>query len=533
MSNPLQRYIALGRSFMLLFIIVFSTLPLCAGANPDAEKSVLNSPLAGQWYPEETQKLEATLREFFEQTEEADLKKVSALILPHAGYRFSGKIAASAVQQVADERYDRVIILGPTHRHKMTNAVSVPDGITHYKTPLGEVPLDTAFIDTLAELDTVQKTTRMHKGEHSVQIEFPLLQYALDPGFKAVPIVTGKLDIQTTEQIAEKLLDLIDQDTLVVISSDFTHYGPRYRYVPFEENVPEKLRQLDMKVFRHIKANELQKYTAFMNESGTTVCGRHPIGILIAMLQPEQKVKKTAYNTSGNMMGSYRNSVSYLSAAISGKWATETADAQQANTPSGSAESANRQNDAEKLPTAAKNSLLKLARGTIEHVLKHGEKPSAQKLDANITAPMRKKMGAFVTLKKNDRLRGCIGEIQPRRPLYKAVMQQAFNAAFADRRFPPVRKEELEDITIEISALQPPHRVSSHEEISIGRHGIILEKNNKHGVYLPHVAPEQGWTVTETLRHLARKAGLPPDAWKTDATLKVFTATVFSENGEP
>ncbi len=145
------------------------------------------------------------------------------------------------------------------------------------------------------------------------------------------------------------------------------------------------------------------------------------------------------------------------------------------------------------------------------------------------TPAMRSVMGAFVTLHKEGNLRGCIGEIFPRRALVEAVAEQAVNAAFHDPRFPRLRAEELDEIDIEISALTAPHAVGSYEEIVVGRHGVVLSKKGRSAVFLPQVAPEQGWGVEETLTQLALKAGLGSNDWKSGCEFKVFEAIVFGE----
>ncbi len=174
-----------------------------------------------------------------------------------------------------------------------------------------------------------------------------------------------------------------------------------------------------------------------------------------------------------------------------------------------------------------KDLLKKLARAAIEYRLKHMKDPTPSDLNIEITPAMKEKMGAFVTLKKRGVLRGCIGEIFPTRPLYKAVTAQAVNSAFRDPRFPPLSADELDDVHIEISALTQPKPVSSYNEIIIGKHGIVLEKYGRSAVFLPQVAPEQGWDLEQTLTHLSLKAGLPPDAWREDANFLVFEAIVF------
>ena len=160
--------------------------------------------------------------------------------------------------------------------------------------------------------------------------------------------------------------------------------------------------------------------------------------------------------------------------------------------------------------------------------------PTADALGVNqaaLSPAIRKNMGAFVTLnlKQNHRLRGCIGEIQPFRPLWKAVLGRAVDAAFRDPRFLPLTAQEFANVEIEISALTPAVPVGGWRDIVIGRHGMTLSKNGHSAVFLPQVAPEQGWDIEETLTHLSMKAGLPPDAWREGASFTVFKAIVFHE----
>lgn len=180
--------------------------------------------------------------------------------------------------------------------------------------------------------------------------------------------------------------------------------------------------------------------------------------------------------------------------------------------------------------------LLRLARDTVSRVLRspRAGRPSASDLGIDADAlPLElwEKRAVFVTLtlRSSGALRGCIGEIEPVRPLWQAVMRRAVDAAFGDPRFPPLAPEEFSNIRFEISVLTPMRRVSSWRDIVIGRHGMLLEKAGRSAVFLPQVAPEQGWTLEETLTHLSMKAGLAPDEWRDGAVFSVFEAVVFSE----
>lgn len=175
-----------------------------------------------------------------------------------------------------------------------------------------------------------------------------------------------------------------------------------------------------------------------------------------------------------------------------------------------------------------KKKLLALARASIKYYLANGKSADIESLDFEITPGMSQIMGGFVTLKEHGQLRGCIGEIIPTRKLYKVVLERAVDSAFNDSRFPPLSAEEVDAIEIEISALSMPEPVYSWRDIIVGKHGMTLEKNGRSAVFLPQVAPEQGWGIEETLTHLAMKAGLPFNAWKEGCSFQVFEATVFS-----
>lgn len=170
-----------------------------------------------------------------------------------------------------------------------------------------------------------------------------------------------------------------------------------------------------------------------------------------------------------------------------------------------------------------------MARKTLTEFLIKGRDPQTEDFSGTLTAGMKEVRGAFVTLHQNGELRGCVGEISPRRPLYQAVREHAVNAGVYDNRFEPVRAEDLASLEFEISALTPPNAVSSYRDIILGRHGIVLRKQGQTAVFLPQVAPEQGWDLETTLKALSRKAGLPEDAWKHQAGFLVFEAEVFSE----
>ncbi len=186
------------------------------------------------------------------------------------------------------------------------------------------------------------------------------------------------------------------------------------------------------------------------------------------------------------------------------------------------------------LTAGDRKALLVLARKTIARALEGRAPATPEEVGIVPSEAMKNVMGGFVTLTMEGDLRGCIGEIFPRRPLVQVVLDHALSAAFDDPRFPPLTAAELPRVRIEISALTPPVPVASCRDIEIGRHGMVLELGNRSAVFLPQVAPEQGWDLPTTLAYLSQKAGLRSDAWKDPrARFTVFEAIVFHEQAEP
>ncbi|UCE46824.1 MAG: AmmeMemoRadiSam system protein B, partial [Phycisphaerales bacterium] len=469
--------------------------PSQEAAEPEAQvpaepvaKSVLRSQLADMgWYTAEPQALSREIDGLFQKAQVKPIENVVALILPHAGYRYSGVVAADGLR-TTDKKYKRIVVIGPSHRVPMEEILSVPRA-THYETPLGEVPLDVEFIAKLLKYSVFRNVPQAHEyghnwQEHSVQIQLPLLQRRWTD-FKFVPIVAGQCSHKTVTRAANILRSLVDADTLVVASSDFVHYGPRFGFVPFDKDHKEQIEKIDMGAYEHIKRLDSKGLLDYEHRIGAHICGCVPIAVLLAMLSEPTEVRLVQYATSGGMAGDFTNSVSYLAIAFSGNWPNHTPIEPEANDTA--------------LTEQDKQRLLTLARKTMDYALEKQRVPEESDLGVPITDAMRCPRAAFVTLKKNHVLRGCIGDIFPQKPLYKSVIHNSINACFNDRRFPQVSKDECKDLTIEISALTAPEPVGSADDIRIGIDGVVLNKDNRSAVFLPQVAPEQGWDLDQTL----------------------------------
>ncbi len=478
--------------------------------------NVLQSPLAGRWFAAAPAELKAEIDALRPQPPPSRVAGVCGVIVPHAGYRYSGQVAMQAYARLDPAAYDRVVILGPSHYVGLRNQVSVPDA-GRIATPLGEVEVDSDFVAALRRSPMVVSDPQAHRREHSDQIQVPLLQTVFgDRHVRFVTLVVGQFDPLATRAFAGVLRPLLDDRTLVVISSDFIHHGPSYSYTPFKgDNVAKSISDLDHRVLGRLAALDFDGFLVVFDETDATVCGRNPLAILLAMLPATAKVEEVAYDASGRILGDWENSVSYLSALVRGRWSEQvTAGAVQ---PSA------------ELTAADHEVLLRLARISLIQAVRTGEAPTLESTGVVLTPNLRQVMGGFVTLTQQGHLRGCVGEIFPRREIWRVVLDQAVNAALHDPRFDAVGVDELPGLAIEISALTPPHPVASYKEIEIGKHGIVLSKKGRSAVFLPQVATEQGWDLAATLSHLAVKAGMRADAWREGAEFMVFEAQVFHE----
>ncbi len=472
---------------------------------------------AGAWYDANPAILSKRIDADLGSAEAPPSDNVYALILPHAGYDFSGKVAAHGVNVVRGRLFKRVVILAPSHRIPLSQRIAMPDAAA-VETPLGTLPIDRGALQQLGASRCFEILPEAFEGEHSIEIELPVLQRGLGD-FSLVPLVVGRLDADNYLAAAHALQPLLDQDTLVVVSSDFTHYGSSFGFQPFGEPIADNIRRLDDGAFAEIAQLDGDGFLDYCRRTGATICGRDPIALLLEMLPGDAQAHRIVYTTSGHITGDFSHCVSYMAIAFSlpSGWPRQDA------TVSISGKSSD-------LSPTDRHMLLRLARRTIEFHLKHERLPTPTELAYSPTPATRQRRGVFVSLYlPGHQLRGCIGEIMPQRPLFEGVIHNALNAAFNDPRFPALHERELPDLSIEISALTPPHEVASPEQIIIGRHGIILEKDGRTAVFLPQVAVEQQWTREQTLSYLSQKAGLSPDAWQSHARLHVFEANVLNE----
>jgi hypothetical protein len=447
--------------------------------------------VAGVFYPDDPTVLKETVTALLETSSGTEIKqRIRALISPHAGYRYSGGVAAAGYKFI-DSRTKRVILLGPSHRVPIPGASIAK--VSGYETPLGSVALDPIAAE-LRKSPLFGFEPAAHRKEHSLEVQLPFLQVRLDT-FTVVPVLTNRTD---PERLAADLVPHIDPETLVVASSDLSHYHPYRTAVALDRQCIEAIVGMDFSAARTCEA-----------------CGRQAVLTLMHLARMKKWTPRLIdYKNSGDTAGGKDRVVGYSSIAFTnGK---ETASQMESNG----------------LSHEDKVGLLKLARSAIEAKLVQGAtlvRPDPP------SEPLLEDRGCFVTLHKNGQLRGCIGSIEPVSSLMSCIEEHALSAAFHDPRFPPVTAEELEAIDIEISVLTVPEELTFNDgedlkgQLEPDVHGVILSSGLRRSTFLPQVWKQLPETEA-FLQHLCVKGGMPGNAWQDPETkVQVYRVEAFGE----
>jgi len=471
--------------------------------------------VAGTFYPGDSLDLARTVKDFLQSTRLSRPRvKPLGLICPHAGYLYSGMVAAAGYKQLSGYEYSTVVVISPSHREPfMFSSVYCAGG---YGTPLGTLAVDAGLAGSIVGAgdnsvrcgDQGHLPKQVRYGEHALEVQLPFLQMILGPGIKIVPIVMGSQNRAACAALAGALAAALRgrEDVLLVASTDLSHFHD-YR----------RASQIDTRLASYVKSCDHRGLLRALESREVEACGGGPMAVVMMACEElgAGGVRILSQANSGDVTGEKDRVVGYLSAML-----YHTDRLEDAGTDSSNA------GERMGLTDQEKKYLLRLAREVINCSVSGGVKPSAEA----ITPTLAEQRGAFVTIKKKGRLRGCIGYIEAVKPLVETVSEMATAAALRDHRFSPVSAEELDQLELEISVLSPLYKISDPEEIEVGRHGLIVRLGAYQGLLLPQVATEYGWDRETFLSQTCRKAGLPPDAWKAkDIEIQAFTAEVFGE----
>lgn len=472
--------------FVPLLVLIGSCLKL-------GSKEVRKPAVAGMFYPGEKNQLQKMVSSYLKKADVSPVgEEVFALISPHAGFIYSGPVAAYGYRLLQQSPAETVILIGPSHRVHLPGIAVYPTGA--FATPLGQVEIDEELAQKIIKSSPyIQADTSPHQPEHSLEVQLPFLQEVLK-NFKIVPILIN--DVGKSETLAEAIIKNIgDKKVVLIASTDLSHY------LPYKE-----ARALDLEAISWLEEFSLSA----LSKTEGRLCG---LAATISVLHAAQKLnyyqtQLLKYANSGDTAGDKKQVVGYCSLAIY--------------------KNQRKKKESVKgwLNQQEQETLLKIARQSIEEFFKGNKKFSP----GQVKGALQEKRGVFVTLTKAGNLRGCIGYLKGYKPLAEAVAEMALSAAFRDSRFPPLKEEELGEIEIEISVLTPFQKIKKIEEIKVGQHGLYIKKGFQSGLLLPQVATKYGWDREKFLEQVCLKAGLSPESWQEkDAELYIFSAQIFHE----
>jgi AmmeMemoRadiSam system protein B/AmmeMemoRadiSam system protein A len=491
----------------LLALLVFTPIKhVSAGDQPKVRQAAV----AGSFYPSDPKVLSAMIDDMLAKVSAPQITDpILAVVAPHAGYQYSGPVAAYTYAQLKGHKYTRVVVIAPTH-HVAFDFTSIYEGDA-YATPQGNVPVDKAFAQKLVKMSSTMKlSSQGHEptsagGEHAVEVQLPWLQKVLGD-FQVVPIVMGDQSYESSRALGVALAKLTKSEgkqgeTLVLASSDLSHFHT------YDDAV-----KMDHKTLNALEAWDYFSMSRNFPSRIWEACGGAPI--VAAMIYAERmganQARVLKYENSGDVTGDHSSVVGYSADVF-----MKAEGGKAVETPFS-------------LSDQEKSELLALARKSVEYVVqdKYTYEPPA-----NASATLNQERGAFTTLKKSGELRGCIGYTSAAKPLYITVRDTATLAAMRDPRFSPVTAAELPSLEYEISVMSPLRRVTDVQQIKVGQHGLLMKNGDSEGLLLPQVPVEQGWDRHTFLEQTCAKAGMRTSCWMDEDTdIFSFTAVVFGEH---
>ncbi len=494
---------------ILTIIILGSAIMTFFGKNNIEEEKIREPGVAGTFYPGDSNSLSQMITDLLKQAEPPTIDgRIIGVISPHAGYVYSGHVAAYGYDLLMNKGIERVIVISPSHIIAFAGS-AIYDG-TAYRTPLGKINIDTEFAQKLSEKDASiflssegHETQRQGRKEHALEVQLPFLQKVLGD-FQLIPIVMGDQNYESCRALGIALSETIeDENTIIVASSDLSHFHS------YDEAV-----KMDGKVISAVEEWDHLNLSRNLNRRVWEACGGGPIVAMMIAAENlgANRVKVLKYANSGDVpVGEKSSVVGYMSAVF---YKDKTIDSGEEFKFS--------------LTEDEQQHLMQIAKNSVEKAVREGK---VYECSAGEFESLKKDRGAFVTLNEGGRLRGCIGYTSAVQPLYETVRSVAISAALKDPRFPAVDESELSKLSYEISVLSPFHHIESIDEIKVGKHGLLVKKGSSEGLLLPQVATDNNWDKLTFIRQTCRKAGLPQNAWQDEETdIFVFSAFVFGED---
>jgi hypothetical protein len=471
--------------------------------------------VAGKFYPADNETLAKDISQLLETCKKSnDNWNVRAIICPHAGYVYSGKIAAAAYSSIASGSiYKNIFIIASSHVMSFDGASVYSTG--DYVTLDGKMKVNREIANRLISENRVFNfPVKSHIQEHSIEVQLPFIQKIFSNKPYIVPIIIGTDNENTIKKIAESLRPWFTTDNLFIISSDFSHYPSYNDALETDRSTFESISSLNPEIFLNTINRNSEKQIPGL---ATSMCGWTSGLTLIYLAQGNRnlEIKHIDYCNSGDSpYGNKNEVVGYQAIALIENKGNSKPDPGQEPEFSFNKEE--------------KKQIFRIARKSIEATLVGNKRFTS---DVNtLPVKLKQQSGAFVTLKINGALRGCIGRFISSDPLYEVIQASALSSAFEDPRFNPLTKEEFNDTEIEITILGPMKKINNISEIKLGKHGIYIKKDYRSGTMLPQVATENGWSVEQFLGYTSRdKARIGWDGWK-EAEIFIYEGVVLEEN---
>jgi len=460
--------------------------------------------VAGQFYPADPGRLSSQIKKFLSVLPTASAVP-QILLVPHAGINFSGQTAAHAYNTIKNSKIKNIILIGPSH-HAAFDNIAI-DNSRFWQTPLGQVPVNQSLAKKLVSSPQINSNSSVHQKEHCLEVQLPFLQTVLKD-FTIIPILIGQTDQKTLNLLAQKINPLLDDSTILIVSSDLSHYPDEPTAQIVDQKTIEAILSVDPSIFDQTVSSLHQQYP----QIDTFACGHQAIQVALLLAQDlNLQPQLLNYTNSGQTSGQPDRVVGYASMVF-----------YHINPVTAGAGASSYQ-----LSDANQKTLLNWSQKVLTSYVSNQKIPP----DPSPDPVFDQKRGVFVTLHQNGQLRGCIGNFQPDQSIWQQVADMTISSAAKDPRFPVVSPQELNQINIEISILSPLKQISSWKDIDLPRHGVYLDYQGRTGTFLPQVAEETGWSKKEFLSQLCtQKMGLSSDCYrKSDMKIFVYTAQVFSQ----